>query len=296
LSRMLTRTPDGRPPNAHQAIDELMSAAREANVDPKADPRGESIPTLVEASLDPQLRRWSTYRGIFAKMLEMGFPGGAPEATSNALSHIAGLIEKLEGLAKAALAEHEKLRDALHRAREGRENIARQMGELNEGAKEIHREVEPLRIAAARHGEKAKDFPDEAKELHREIIRWEGRSSFTEPYKELAEAYRGMAELMDKWWSVRSAQLACEADAEERREELLKFSEQLDELREALRIHESNLFQELSTIETTLADLGRQADEIELELLDAASRFSAPLRSKPELGGAFRELADASRA
>ncbi len=296
LSRMLTRTPDGRPPNAHQAIDELMSAAGEAGIQPKADPRGDTTPALVQASLDPQLRRWSTYRGIFAKMLEMGFPNGAPEPTRNALTHIATLIERLEGLAQGALTEHEKLRDALHRAREGRENIARQMSELNEGAKEVHREVEPLRIAADRHGDKAKGFPDEAKELHREIIRWEGRSSFTEPYKELAEAYRSMAELMDRWWSVRSAQLACEADADERREELVTFSEQLDELREALRIHESNLFEELTTIESTLADLGKQADEIELELLDAASRFSAPLRSKPELGGAFRELADASRA
>jgi len=296
LSRMLSRTPDGRPPNAHQALDELLSAATEASIQPADDPRGETTPALVQASLDPQLRRWSVYRGIFAKMLEMGFPGGAPDGTRNGLGSIAGLIEKLEGLSQSALDEHGKLRDALHRAREGRENIAGQMGELNDGAKEVHRDVEPLRIAAARHGEKAKDFPEQAREQHREIVRWEGRSGLSEPYKELAAAYRGMADLVDKWWAVRSAQLACEADAEERKEELLHFSEQLEELREALRIHESNLFDELSTIESTLADLGRQADEIELELLDVASRFSAPLRSKPELGACFRELADASRA
>ncbi|MEM6791408.1 MAG: protein kinase [Myxococcota bacterium] len=302
LTRMLAPAPDGRPPNTHQALDALTAAAKEAEVTMAVDPRGEDAssggdaPEVDVIALDPQLRRWSVYRGIFSRMVEMGFPGGPPPATGDALRRVNELVDQLEGFADHGVTAHESLRGARRRAREGRHRIAAQMAELNDRATEVHRDVEPLRIAAARHGEKAKDFPERARTLHTEVVRWEGRSGFTEPYQELATAYRELSELMDQWWAVRRAQLACEADASERREELAQFSEQLDELREALRVHESNLSEELTSLETTLADLGRKADACELELLDAVSRFSAPMRSKPELGGCFRELLDASRS
>ena len=56
-------------------------------------------------------------------------------------------------------------------------------------------------------------------------------------------------------------------------------------------MHESNLHAEVVATEENLRNLGSEADRLEMELLDLASRFSAPLRSKPELGACFRELA-----
>ena len=47
---------------------------------------------------------------------------------------------------------------------------------------------------------------------------------------------------------------------------------------------------ELDAAEAALGALGNEADRIELELLDLASRFTAPLRSKPELGPQFSAL------
>lgn len=292
LGRMLARTPADRPANAHQALDELLAACEEAKATPAADP-GAPAPATADLTLDRAFARWERYRAIFSRMLEMGFPNGAPETTRSTLATIAGRAEDLAEIGRKAIFEHQNLRDVRVRAAEGRGGIADQMTELNDSAREIRKELEPLLIAADRHGEKAQAFPAQALEQHREVLRWEGRSGFAEPYRELAEAYKGLGATIEKWWSVRSAQLACEKDAADKNEELRRIEAQLDELREALRIHEANLEAEIGAIEETLSALGRQADTIETDLLELASRFSAPLRSKPELGGCFRELAEA---
>jgi serine/threonine-protein kinase len=237
--------------------------------------------------LDPNFSRWERFLDIFKRMVDQG--GG----DQNAFSAVSGRVQDLGEIGKKALYQHNVLGDVSQRAREGRADIAEQMAGLNTQAKEIRGELTPLRVAAERHGDKTKSFPDEALELHQEIVRWEGRFGFTEPYKELADAYRAMADLIEKWWSVRSAQLTCEQDAAEKEERLHSIDQQLDELREALRIHESNLSEEVKATEAELADLGQQADKIELELLDLSSRFTAPLRSQPQLGPLFRELAQA---
>lgn len=285
VGRMLHRIADKRPANPHQALGELDAACAEAGLEPVPDPGGPAPPS--EPKLDPNFARWERFFEIFKRMVDEG--GG----DQNAFSAVAGRIQDLGEIGKKALYQHNVLNDVGERARQGRAEIAEQMAELNTKAKEIRGELSPLKVAAERHGAKTKSFPDEALELHQEIVRWEGRFGFSEPYKELAEAYRAMAELVDKWWSVRSAQLTCEQDAAEKDEELHTIGQQLDELREALRIHESNLSAEVTATEEELAELGRQADKIELELLDLSSRFTAPLRSKPQLGPLFRELAQA---
>ena len=39
---------------------------------------------------------------------------------------------------------------------------------------------------------------------HREVVTWEGRSGFQEPYEELAQAYRATAAAMDVWLAART--------------------------------------------------------------------------------------------
>jgi len=285
IASMMHRIADKRPANPHQALEGLDEACAEAGIEPVPDPGGPS--PSPEPTLDPTFARWERFLGIFQRMAEAG------GADQNALSSIAGRVQDMGEIGKKALYQHNVLSDVGARAREGRAEIAEQMEGLNTEGKEIRRELTPLRVAAERHGAKTKSFPDEALQLHEEIVRWEGRFGFAEPYKELADAYRAMADLVEKWWSVRSAQLTCEQDAAEKEEQLHHIGQQLGELREALRIHESNLADEVVATEQEIADLGRQADKIELELLDLASRFTAPLRSKPQLGPLFRELAQA---
>jgi serine/threonine-protein kinase len=171
-------------------------------------------------------------------------------------------------------------------------------------------------------GEASDEVSQRMLQCHRQAMHWEGRSGFTEPYprlseayraladeaerwcaehadaaaerqaaaKQLAVAYRQMAELVDRWTAEREAQLARERDGAEQEERLQMVHDQLEELREHLRVREANLATEAEACESSLAELGRKADALEPELLDLAVRFSAPLRSKPELGACFREL------
>jgi eukaryotic-like serine/threonine-protein kinase len=290
LARMLEISPGRRPANAHQASEELVAACAEASIRPAPDP---GAPALPPAELDPSFARWQRFYELFVKMLGTGFPAGAPDTAKNGLHAIAGRVEKMVELGKRAMYEHGSMNDVMERARSGREGIAGQMQTLNDDGKEVRKELQPLRIAAERHGEKAQQFPAQARERHRDLVRWEGRGGFTEPYQELSQAYRSMAELIDKWFAVRSAQLACEREAQEKEERLQEIESQLGEMRQALRVHESNLAAETEACEEALAQLGREADQLELELVELASRLSAPLRSKPELGPLFRELARA---
>jgi serine/threonine-protein kinase len=210
------------------------------------------------------------------------------------LQMIQGRVGEIAEIGNKALYQHGTLADVLARAREGRESIARQMDGLNASAHGVRKQLQPLRTTAEQHGDKAAPYPAEMRHLHRELMRWEGRSAFSEPYRELAAAHRELADVIDRWWEVRSAQLACERQAEEQEEGLRELESQHDELREGLRIHESNLAAEVEACESALRSLGQEADKLELELLDLASRFSAPLRSKPELGACFRELTQVS--
>jgi serine/threonine-protein kinase len=288
---MLSRIPQQRPDNAHHARELLVEACREAGVAPMVDPGRPEVAPVRQ--LDPALARWERYQRIFAKMLEIGFPSGAPEHTRGAYSAIAGRVERLAEIGKRAVFEIGNLDDTRARAREGRENIAGQIDELTTSAQHIRRELDPLKARAQDHADEAAQFAPQMVAKHRATVQWEGRCGFTEPYQELSAAYRDLAELIDRWWEVRQAQLGCERDAEAQRERLRELDGQVEELRAALCVHESNIAGEVDACESTLAELGKEADRIELELLDLASRFSAPLRSKPELGPAFRELTQA---
>jgi serine/threonine-protein kinase len=292
LARMLSRIETRRPANAHEAIESLEQLLADADMAPSPDPgRAHS----AAADQDSGIARWQHFAGVFNRMVSLGFPSGAPDHIQASLGAIMGNVEQLAEIGKKAMFHQGSLDDVLTRAREGRKRIADQMDALNLDAKEVRMLLQPLKIAAARHGDKAAAFPAQALELHKQVVGWEGRSGFMEPYKELADAYTAMGALIDKWWAVRSAQLACERDAAENDEKLMEMDGQIDELRQALRLHEANLAEEIAACEHALSELGAAADRIDLELLDLASRFSAPLRSKPELGACFRELSQ-SRA
>ena len=288
LESVLQRIPAERPSNAHQALEELVAACEKAGVEPAADPGANKRAPTVE--LDATFERWQRFGGVFTKMVAVGFPSGAPSHTKSAYDAIVSRVQDLADLGKKALYEHNVMSDVVTRAREGRQRIAGQMDELNGSAKLIRADLQPVVAQADRHGDDTEPFPEQAREQHREIMRWEGRSALSEPYRELSEAYRKMADIIDAWWSVRDAQLRCEQEAAEKGEALLELETQLDELRQALRIHESNLSEEVRASEQSLSQLGKDADRLELELLDLASRFTAPLRSKPELGACFRDL------
>jgi serine/threonine-protein kinase len=65
---------------------------------------------------------------------------------------------------------------------------------------------------------------------------------------------------------------------------------QIEQLRSALAAHEENIEKETASCQIKVRELGTRAGELEARLLDLATRFCAPLRSRPELLPLFQEL------
>lgn len=285
---MLSRVPQQRPDNGRHALELLQQACRDAGVAPMVDPGRPELPRSTE--LDPGLARWERYRGIFGRMLELGFPSGPTEQARTGFAAISERVERLASVAKRATFEQGNHDDAMQRALAGRERLAAQIAKTTAGGEEIRRAIAHHKAESAARGERVAEFPPRVLEAHREVVQWEGRSGFLEPYQELVSAYRKVADLVAEWHDARQHQLAADREAVAQRERLHGIDEEVDEIRQALRIHESNVGGEITASESGLAALGQEADHLESELLEFASRFTAPLRSKPELGPCFRDL------
>jgi serine/threonine-protein kinase len=128
-----------------------------------------------------------------------------------------------------------------------------------------------------------------------EILRWEGRSAMTEPYRELSAAYRAAADLTDDWLAAKGEAQAAERETTRRRTEVDDLEFQIKELRGALAAQSEGQEREEEKFQRGVSDAGKRADELDRELLEMASRFCAPLRNRPELTDLFHELeADAA--
>lgn len=286
--RMLHRVPSQRPDDGQHALEGLLRACRESSIAPMLDPGRPEVPRVSE--LDPGVARWERYRELFARMMDVGYPGAVPEPVRAGFAAIAERVERLSTLAKRASFEHGNLDEGVGRALAGRERYGSQIASSTAGGDAIRQAIAAHRAEADERAERVKPFAAKALEQHREVLQWEGRSGFVEPYRELAQAYRGLADVVTAWWEARQEQLRSEQAIEAEREKLLMIESEVEEIRKALAIHESNVATEIDATEATLCDLGREVEKIEFELLDHASRFTAPLRSKPEVGPLFREL------
>lgn len=289
---LLAKRPEARPVDAHRVHADLIAIASEIGAPVPADDaasvesRIEPARTLPPAAIDA----WARRTGVFDAMLRTAYPGGAPESMTQMLAEVKSLVTEVAGLRAKAVEAQRVLQTVEKRGRESRQRLNHAVDALGVDASKAR---DGLRAALAAHLTLSTETDNARQRLrtaHRDIVFWEGRSGFMEPYTELAEAYRNAGAIVDRWQDLRKKERRAEERVKNQREVINDLEFQISQLRRALSESEAQFESEARSQHEQVAELGQRADTLEQRLMELASSFCAPLRVRPELGSLFQAL------
>jgi eukaryotic-like serine/threonine-protein kinase len=285
---LMAKDPAERPVDAHRVQALLTIIARALSIRVPDEPKHESSPvSLSPRSLgDPWQRRVE----LFERMLGRAFPSGAPQELGRALGAIHAHLHEVATLRASALDEQQRLEAVENEARDGRVSLGRAMDALTADVSKTREEARALRAQVVPLGDVSRAFAPQAIAAHRDLIVWEGRSGFHEPHRELAAAYRRMADLVDAWVEARRREIEAEGRAVQKERLIADVDFQIRSLRESLSNLDRSLDERRRKILEKIAEMGRRTQQLEGELFQLATYFCAPLRQRPELGPLFFEL------
>ncbi|MFO0614098.1 MAG: serine/threonine-protein kinase [Polyangiaceae bacterium] len=286
---MMAKSPADRPVDAQAVLTRLRTIAEELRVPVPPEPELDAPPP--SSALKPMRgQNWEQRSKLFAQMLTKAFNGNAPPDLTRMLADLETKIGDVGKLRANAFEEQQKLEIIEAEGRDGRVRFGQAMDTLSIDASRLREEARGLKQALPAIGEERAGFSEKAKAAHKDMVFWEGRSGFLEPYAELSKACRDFAQIIDDWLVVRRKETDTEKSISELDAQLQDLDYQIKELRSGLETHDKDLEERTKDSMLTIADMGRKADEIEADLLHIATRFCAPLRAKPELGPLFRQL------
>jgi hypothetical protein len=277
-----------RPVDAHRVQASLIAICRALHIDlHDADlepPPPSSV--LRTTAADP----WHRRAEIFERMLSRGFGNAPPPDLGRMLEMLKKNLREIEALRSAAMDEQRRLETIEGEGREGRLRLGKAMDALTIDASLTRDEARTLRAAVTPLTQAAKAFPPQLLAAHKDLIFWEGRSAFQEPYRELAACYAKLADLTSRWYETRRRELEAEGEAVKKERVIADVDFQIKELRHSLANLEKSIEDRRQACQQKIAELGRRSEQVEGELINLASRFCAPLRSRPDLGQLFLEL------
>jgi serine/threonine-protein kinase len=293
VRRLLEKDPEDRPVDAHRVHQDLleMLRAREVAAPPtaEAEPLSAAPPvTLAGGAADHWARRIFVLEQMLARAY--GEKRRAPSELTRLLDEVNTLVREVVRLRTESMDAQRTLEEIDLRGRDKRAQLGFAVDQLGvDGSKS----KEELRAARDAHERAATDCADARERFlgaHREVVVWEGRSGFLEPWADLAQAYRGVADAVDEWNAYRGEERRAQEQAEvaERSANDLEF--QIRELRAALAKQEQELDDERTKCRLHIEENGNRADGLEAQLIELTSRFCKPLRTNPELAPLFKEL------
>jgi serine/threonine protein kinase len=297
IDRLLKKDPKQRPVDAHSVYADLIAICQQQGIpippDPgqtPAAPDQEPARTLPPVAID----RWAQRVSVFDQMLERAYGKQSPPDLRQLLGEVRHLVHTIAELRKESVAEQRKMETIEQREREGRQRFGFAMDALGIDASVARQQVRASQEALVPIRQQLEAMEEEGKKAHREIVAWEGRWAFREPYLQLSAAYRAAADLIDRWYALRKQEKEVLALLEERERMVADLDYQIRELRNALGTFERNMEAEKAAQHEHIGGLDKKADALEAELLALSTRFCAPLRGRPELSGYFKELEGAA--
>jgi eukaryotic-like serine/threonine-protein kinase len=293
VRKLLEKDPKDRPVDAHRVHQDLLEMLREREVaaPPTADaePLSVAAPITLNAGAADQ---WARRIFVLESMLTRAFGAKqrAPGELTGLLDQVNALVREVAPLRTETIAAQRTLEEIDLRGREKRAQLGFAVDQLGVDGSKAKEVVRTAVEASKRAAEECKAARERFELAHKEVVIWEGRSGFLEPWADLAQAYRGVADAVDEWNAYRGEERRAQeqVDLAERAANDLDF--QIRELRAALAKHEQDLDAERDKCRERVESNGKSADVIEAQLLELTTRFCKPLRARPELEPLFKEL------
>jgi serine/threonine protein kinase len=288
ICELMAKKPDDRPVDAQRVQTILIGLCGALNIPVPGEP--DPGPPPVSRSLRTPNDAWQRRADLFDRMLTQGFGSAAPMDIARMLELLKSHLREITTLRASALEEQQILEGIENEGREGRLRLGKTMDALTFDVSQTRHEVRSLRAALLPLTAASKTFVPQVLAAHKELMQWEGRSGFHEPYRELAAAYRQLADLTDRWFETRHNEASANEEVIRKDLVIADADARIKELRTSLAALDKDIEERRSPCHKKLTDMGRRTEQLEAEILHFASRFCAPLRARPELGALFLEL------
>jgi serine/threonine-protein kinase len=293
LDRLLAKDAKQRPVDAHSVHADLAAIAAEVGAVIPPDPTTLGVVNLLAAprTLPPvALDRWAHRTTVFEQMLTRAFGTASPPDLVKLLGRVKQLVGKVAEVRAEGVAEQRKLEAIEQKEREGRQRFGFAMDALGLDASAARQQARASQESIVQIQGQIEQIATGSKEAFREMTFWEGRFAFREPSRQLSAAYRAAADVIDHWYELRQQEKSIQGQSEERERMVADLDYQIRELRAAMANFEQSVGAEKAAQQGIITELGQRGDALDAELVNLASLFCAPLRSRPELGAFFKEL------
>ena len=292
ILQLLEKDPRARPVDAHRIEQDLVSIAHALRAavppEPEADPSSSrpAARTLPGAIIE----QWSQRMDLFEQMASRAYGPNVPDGQARTMEELRRLVRELAELRAANAKEQRTLEKIDDQGRDARQRLGFAVDALGLDASKARDELRGARADLEEPAIGARRAIEAFTEAQRELVTWEGRSGQREPYRQLAEAYRKCAEIVDEWLIVRKTERDAQSVLENKERAVADLEYQIAELRAALAKHEQSIDRERSAAQKRAVELNTRQEATEARVLKLATTFCAPLRARPDLGPLFHRL------
>jgi serine/threonine-protein kinase len=293
VAKLLAKDPKDRPIDAHRVHQDLLDLLREREV--AAPPTAEAEPLSVAAPITlaaGAADQWARRIFVLEQMLSQAYGARqrAPGELTGLLDEVNTLVRNVVSLRAESMDAQRTLEEIDLRGREKRAQLGFAVDQLGVDGSKSKEDLRAARDAQKHAEDECKAARERFELAHKEVVIWEGRSGFLEPWADLAQAYRGVADAVDEWNAYRGEERRSQEASEVAERSANDLDFQIRELRAALAKHEQELDDERAKCRIRIEANGNAADTIESQLLELTTRFCQPLRARPELASLFKEL------